>query len=263
MARTKLIAKYAALDTPDLPERIQLLINDHIAEKGIENLPYLEVNGRWTGKLSISDGGWRGDFDFLYPVLSMCRVDRDGNVYADMAKINARVATWRDDLHTPHKDDPYLGVCDDTFDDTAYMEDDANELHSAFYRSEMDAFINSENPDLLAHDRALTEIDNLFRDSSIGADSDQRNFGEGFAVQRIESAEDYRKIMEALQTEAENGGGYSWINPDFDMDSIDEMFADSDQEHEWVQFIDDLRNHRFGDLPEDYDGLAEPEDSEA
>ncbi|MDE7346779.1 MAG: hypothetical protein K2N48_08590 [Muribaculaceae bacterium] len=260
MARTKLIAKYAALDTPNLAERIHQTITDHIAEKGIEDLPYLEVNGRWTGKLTISDGGWRGDFDFLYPVLSMCRVDREGNVYADMAKIEKRVAIWRETLHTPNEDDQYLGVCDETFEDGNYMEDDANDLHSAFYKSEMDAFINSDNPDLLEHDRALTEIDNLFRDSSIGADSSQRNFGEGFAVERIENAEDLRKIMEAIEADSAAGGGYSWINPDFDMDNIEEMFAEGDKEQDWMQWIDDLRNGRFGELPEDYDGLAEDED---
>ena len=78
MARTKLIAKYAALDTPDLGERIHKTITDYIEKNGIERLPYLEVNGRWTGTLSISDGGWRGDYDFLYPVLSMCKVDPSG-----------------------------------------------------------------------------------------------------------------------------------------------------------------------------------------
>ena len=260
MARTKLIAKYAALDTPDLVERIDKLITDHIAEKGIEDLPYLEVNGRWTGTLSISDGGWRGDFDFLYPVLSMCRVDREGNVYPDTDKIEARVAIWRHDLHTPHEDDQYLGVSDDTFDDRHYREDDANDLYSAFYRSEMDSFLNSENPDLLEHDRALTEIDNLFRDSSIGADTEQRNFGEGFAVERIDNAEDYRKIMEAIEADAATGSGFSWINPDFDMDKIEEMFDGQGKHQEWMQWIDDLRNHRFGDLPEDFDGLAEEQD---
>lgn len=258
MARKKLIAKYAALDTPDLAQRIHKTITDHIAEKGIDDLPYLEVNGRWTGKISISEGGWRGDFDFLNPVLSMCRVDREGNVFPDMAKIEKRVAIWREDLHTPHDDDQYLGVCDETFDDRNYKEDDANDLYSAFYRSEIDSFLNSESPDLLAHDRALTEIDNIFRESSIGADSSQRNFGEGFAVQRIDNAEDYRKIMEAIQTHAENGGAYSWINPDFNMDDIEEMFAADGKDQNWMQWIDDLRNHRFGDLPEDFDGLAEP-----
>ena len=121
----------------------------------------------------------------------------------------------------------------------------------------MDSFLNSENPDLLEHDRALTEIDNLFRDSSIGADSSQRNFGEGFAVQRIDNAEDYRKIMEAIEADAAAGGGYSWINPDFDMDSIEDMFADGGKDKDWMQWIDDLRNGRFGELPEDFDGLAE------
>ena len=35
MARTKLIAKYAALDTPDLADRIQKTITDYIEENGI------------------------------------------------------------------------------------------------------------------------------------------------------------------------------------------------------------------------------------
>lgn len=262
MARTKLIAKYAALDTPDLADRIQKTITDYISENGIEELPYLELNGRWTGKLSISDGGWRGDFDFLYPVLSMCRVDRKGNVYPDMKKIEKRVANWREMLHTPHEDDKYLGVCDDTFDHDGYLEDDANEFYSAAYKSELHSFLNSDNPDMLEHDKALTEIDNLFREEKKpeSQDSSQRIFGEGFAVQRIDNAEDYRKLMEAIEADAAAGGGYSWINPDFDMDSIEEMFAGSSKNDDWMQWIDDLRNGRFGDLPEDFDGLEEEEE---
>lgn len=65
--------------------------------------------------------------------------------------------------------------------------------------------------------------------------------------------------MEAIEADAAAGGGNSWINPDFDMDSIDEMFAEGDKGQDWMQWIDDLRNGRFGDLPEDYDGLAEPD----
>ena len=259
MARTKLIAKYAALDTADLSERIHKTITDYISEQGIEQLPYLELNGRWTGTLTITDGGWRGDFDFLYPVLSMCRVDRNGNVFADMNKIEKRVANWREILHTPHDDDKYIGVCDDTFDHDGYLEDDANEFYSAAYKSELHSFLNSDTPDIMEHDKALTEIDNLFRESSIGVDSSQRNFGEGFAVQRIHSAEDYRRLMEAIQADAAAGGGYSWINPDFDMDSIEDMFTEGGKDQDWMQWIDDLRNGRFGELPEDFDGLAEEE----
>ncbi len=260
MARTKLIAKYAALDTPDLGERIHKTITDYIEKNGIERLPYLEVNGRWTGTLSISDGGWRGDYDFLYPVLSMCKVDRQGNVSADMTKIMKRVATWREMLHTPHDDDEYMGVCDDTFDHEGYLEDDANEFYSAAYKSELHSFLNSDNPDMLEHDRALTEIDNLFRDDKKHKDADnERVFGDGFAVQRIDNAEDFRKLMEAIEADVAAGGGSSWINPDFDMESIEDMFAENNKEQDWMQWIDDLRNARFGDLPEDFDGLAEEE----
>lgn len=261
MARTKLIAKYAALDTPDLADRIYKTITAHIAEKGIEDLPYLEVNGRWTGTLTITDGGWRGDYDFLYPVLSMCRVDREGNVSADMAKIEKRVSYWRELLHTPHDDDKYTGVCDDTFDHEGYLEDEANEFYSAAYRSELDSFLKSKNPDLAEHDRALTEIDNLFREApQDGSTGSQRVFGEGFAVERINSAEDLRILMQAIEADAASGGGTSWINPDFDMDSIEEMFAGASKDNSWMQWIDDLRNGRFGELPEDFDGLAEEDD---
>ncbi len=259
MARTKLIAKYAALDTPELAERIHKTITDYISENGIEELPYLELNGRWTGTLSITDGGWRGDFDFLYPVLSMCRVDRKGNVLADMAKIDKRVANWRELLHTPHDDDKYIGVCDDTFEHEGYLEDDANDFYSASYRSELNSFLNSDNPDILEHDKALSEIDNLFKDEKKHENAGgERIFGEGFAVERINSAEDFRKLMEAIEADAAAGGGSSWINPDFDMDSIEEMFAaEADKKKEWMRWIEDLRNGRLGELPEDFDGLAE------
>ncbi len=259
MARTKLIAKYAALDTPDLTERIYNTITAYISENGIDKLPFLELNGRWTGTLTITDGGWRGDFDFLYPVLSMCKVDREGNVSADMTKIEKRVANWREMLYTPNEDDKYLGVCDDSFEHDCYLEDDANEFYSAAYKSELHSFINSDNPDILEHDKALTEIDNLFRDGPNPAET-QRVFGEGFAVQRIESAEDFRKLMQAIEADVAAGGETSWINPDFDMNSIEEMFAaDADKGKDWMQWIDDLRNGRFGDLPEDFDGLSEEE----
>lgn len=258
MARKKLIAKYSALDTPDLAERIYHIITSHISEKGIKDLPYLELNGRWTGTLSISDGGWRGDFDFLYPVLSMCKVDRHGNVSADMKKIEKRVASWRELLHTAHEDDEYLGVSDETFHDDDYLEDHANDFYGACYRSEMDSFMNMDSPDLLAHEQALTEIDRMFKDNPEREEAGcLRTFGEGFAVERINNAEDFRKIMEAIEADVAAGGANSWINPEFDMDNIEEMFSDMPEEGDWMQWIDDLRNGRLGDLPEDFDGLDE------
>lgn len=263
MARTKLIAKYAALDTPDLADRIHDTITAHISDKGIENLPNLEVNGRWTGTIAITDGGWRGDFDFLYPVLSMCKVDRYGNVSADMAKIKKRVAYWREMLHTPHDDDKYLGVCDDTFKHGGYLEDDANDFYSAAYRSELDSFLKSDKTDPLEEDRTITDIGNQFpKEPTPTAEGNRRIFGEGFAVERIDNAEDLRKLMEAIKSDAAAGGGKSWINPDFDMDSIEEMFAGTSKDDKWMQWIEDLQHGRLGNLPEDFDGLAEEEKNE-
>ena len=34
------------------------------------------------------------------------------------------------------------------------------------------------------------------------------------------------------------------------------------EEQSWLEFADDLRNGRFGELPEDYDGLADDDDED-
>lgn len=257
MSRTKLIAQYAALDTKDLAQRIHQVITDHIAENGIEDLPILEFHGRWTGKLYISEDGWRGDFDFLNPVLSMCRVDREGNVFADIEKIEKRVAQWRETLYTPHEDDRHLGVCDHTFDENDYTDDEAHAVQSSFYKDEISNFLKTKHPEVRHEEEDLHRFEHLCDDSTPLRTDSKRMFSEGFAVQKISSAEDYRTLMEAIQAHAAAGGGYAWINPDFDMDSIEDMFAEGSKHQKWMQWIDDLRNHRLGSLPADFDGLAE------
>ena len=61
-----------------------------------------------------------------------------------------------------------------------------------------------------------------------------------------------------MASDAEENGGIVWTNPDFD---IDQLFEEQEIEEgpSWLEFVDDLRNGRFGELPEDYDGLAEPD----
>ena len=263
MARTKLIAKYSALNTPDLPQRIYDEIMTFIEKNGIENLPQFDICGRWTGKLDISSGGWRGDFDLLYTLLSMCRVDRFGNVYPDISKIKDCVADWVNYLTTPDEYDDALGVSDETFRDSDYLEDDVNRFRSAAYSAEIDSFLNSDESDIMAHDRALTEIDSICCGEREAAES-SRIFQEGFNVQRINSAEDLRKLMESMEKEAEEGGGIAWRSPDFDMEEIEMMFEDTKESGPtWMEFIDDLRNGRYGELPEDYDGLRNPEEDDA
>lgn len=260
MARNKLIAKYSALNTEDLPQRIFDKIKDHIENVGIETLPELEFSGRWTGKLDISRGGWRGDFDLVYPVLSMCRVDRHGEVLPDMVKIKACVEDWVDFLTTPDENDKYIGASDETFRDSDYIDDDANDFRSAAYAAEINSFINSEDQDMQEHDNALSEIDSLCCGEKDEIDGD-RLFEGGFNMTKITNAEDFRKIMEAMEREAAEGGGISWQSPDLDMEEIEKMFMEPEESGpSWLEFIDDLRNGRYGDLPEDYDGLAYPED---
>lgn len=281
MSRDNLMLQYAALNTPDLPQRIFNEIKKHIDENGIDNLPCLDVNGRHTGKITISDGGWRGDFDFLYPVLSLCRIDRKGEVSPDIVKIERRVSEWRDWLITPTQDDALLGVDDRNFDPDNYDDDDVNEFRSAAYAAEFDSFIKSELPDIREHDAALAEIDRICDgrinaiDRQLSAKDEMWNsfddedaavheevaapmFEEGYSVQRIDNPEQLRKLMEALARDADEYGGETWINPDFD---IDQFFAEQeqmkDEQPSWLEFVDNLRNGRFGELPEDYDGLAE------
>lgn len=116
MSREKLIQHYSRLNTPDLPERIFNAIEEYIRENGIDEIPYLQLNGRHTGTITISDGGWFGDFDFLRRLISMCRVDRHGNVLPDINKIGRQVDAWREWLTTPNEDDEWLGVDDEHFD---------------------------------------------------------------------------------------------------------------------------------------------------
>lgn len=214
MARNKLIAKYSALNTEDLPRRIFDKISNYIATQGIEDLPHLELSGRWTGKLDISNGGWRGDFDLIYPVLAMCRVDRHGEVFPDMAKIKARVEDWVDYLTTPDENDEYIGASDETFLDSDYVEDDANDFRSAAYAAELNSFLDSENKDMQAHDMALSEIDALCCGENEEVEG-ERLFEGGFNAVKISSAEDFRKIMESMERDTAEGGGDTWVSPDF------------------------------------------------
>lgn len=90
----------------------------------------------------------------------------------------------------------------------------------------------------------------------------ERLFEGGFNAVKITSAEDFRKIMEAMEREAAEGGGDTWVAPDFDMAELEKMFDKPEESGpSWMEFIDDLRNGRYGDLPEDYDGFADPEES--
>lgn len=170
MSRNKLIAKYAALDTPDLGERIAEVLNHHISNAGIEELPVLSVIGRWTGRISLVNGGWHDDFELNAPALACLSIDRNARVFPNMDKINGIVEDWRNYLHTETEDDIYLGVDDKSFQDEQYLEDDANDFRSAAYLAEMDSFMKNPDKDMLEHDRALTEIDNICRQSA-GEDS--------------------------------------------------------------------------------------------
>lgn len=60
--------------------------------------------------------------------------------------------------------------------------------------------------------------------------------------------------------------GAEWVEQDFNIEVLIERMEQRQKEHEdgptWLEFIDDLRNGRYGELPEDYDGLSDEEEEE-
>lgn len=167
-------------------------------------------------------------------------------------------------MSTPTEDDALLGVDDSTFYASAYTPDDVNEFRSAAYAAEFDSFLNSDSPDMFEHDAALADIDSL---CGCRNDDSEMHMGEaplfepGFHVQRIENPEELRKLLESMREDMSPLAEESPEALDFD---IDEFFKGHEvqEEQSWLEFADDLRNGRFGELPEDYDGLADDDDED-
>ncbi len=165
MDRKDLINKYSRFDTPDMAERIAEKINSYIEYDGIEYLPGREIHGRHTGYLDISSGGFRNVYDFLWPVLNMCRVDCNGVVSADLRKINKHLDNWRTSLHNvPDDEIEFIGEDDFTEDD------DLHAFRSAAYNAELDGFMKLDSPsveEIVAHEEACEEIWNLSSENSL------------------------------------------------------------------------------------------------
>lgn len=198
MPRTKLIETYAEFDTPDMPQRIAEYIDKYIESEGIEELPYRELHGRHTGHLDISDGGFRMDYDFLRPVLDLCKLDRHGVLSADLNKINKSLDQWREDLHNPpefesedgeempdHHDDEWFDASDYDDDDSPY------EFKNASYKAELDSYMALESPtaeDMIAHENNMDEI------WSMRSDADHKD---------ADGDDDYIEVPEREYTEEE------------------------------------------------------------
>ena len=159
MDRTSFIKKYSRFDTPDIAERIAEEINKYIEYDGIEYLHGREIHGRHTGYLDISSGGFRNVYDFLCPVLDLCRVDRNGIVSADIRKIEKHLDIWRTSIKTiPDDELEYINDDDFTEDDSLYS------FRSAAYNAELDGFMKLDSPsveEIVAHEEAIEEIGNL------------------------------------------------------------------------------------------------------
>lgn len=171
MDRTTIINKYSRFDTPDIADRIAEEINKYIGYDGIEYLPGREIHGRHTGYLDISSGGFRNVYDFLCPVLDLCRVDCNGIVFADTGKIKKHLDIWRTSIKTiPDDELKYISDADFTEDDSLYA------FRSAAYNAELDDFMKLDSPSVeetVAHEEAIEEIWNLSSADSLNCSDEE------------------------------------------------------------------------------------------
>ena len=159
MDRTSFINRYSHFDTPDIAGCIAEKINEYVEHDGIEYLHVREIHGRHTGYLSISSGGIRNEYDFICPILSLCRVDGKGMVSADINKIEKHLDIWRTSIKTISDDElEYMNDSDFTEDDSLLV------FRSAAYNAELDGFMKLESPsveEIVAHEEVIEEIWNL------------------------------------------------------------------------------------------------------
>lgn len=269
MSRNRLIAKYAALNTPDLPRRVYDEVTEFIHLWGIDDLPMMILSGRWTGTLTISNGGWHNDYDFNCSLLQLCRVDRTGLVTADMHKIERAVEQWRDWLTTPTDGDDDCGWGDETFDDGGYRPDTPEHMSTAEkylvatesgeYTSAYDFDYKTGGArelfeDLLSHLR-FTEVSEHETDN-------------GATVHVYEAKLTPPTKDDDTDTEdsdvAENDEADDDEDATISFEELQQIFSESTESksQSWLEFIENLRNGAFGELPEDYDGLCDRNEDE-
>ena len=217
MDRTSFINMYSRFDTSDIAERIADKINQYIGYDGIENLPYREIHGRHTGYLDISSGGFRNDYDFLCPVLNLCRVDCRGVVMADIRKIDKHLDKWRTSLVAiPDEELEYLHEEDFCEDDDLYI------FCNSAYNAELDSFMKLDSPspeEIESHEEAIEDIwylssdvskDSLEEDLSSSADQSDESVvhsdspfkreydADGWPIHTKEEIEIYEQALEDM-----------------------------------------------------------------
>lgn len=264
MSRDKLIAKYAALNTEDLPNRIYDEIDEFITLWGIDDMPYMVLSGRWTGTLTISNGGWHNQHDLHCQLLSLCRVDRNGLVSPDMVKIVAAVQRWQEWLCTPTEYDDDGGYSDDKFRDDAYTPDSTEHMSTAekyLAATELGDYTSAYDFDFQTSG-SKELFDNLLDHMQFEKVSDEeREDGVSIRVFKANLTPDKKKIDKADDDsdQADDDDDREWVEEGSDeFEELKKILSSigSPDTNQWVEFVNKLRNGEFGELPEDYDGLA-------
>lgn len=187
MSRLRLIQTYSRLNTNDLAKRIAKEVNKYIETGELDKLPDYLILGRHTGKLTIGNGFMYNGFDLMIPIIELCTLDRNGIVKANIDKIKNQVKNWRKQLMTATPNDFFMGVDDKYFNSAMFEDDTTFELRSKAYTAEINSFMQNGSTDVQAHDKALSDIDQMFgggsgmhviRMSDPDKDSDRPPFSE-------------------------------------------------------------------------------------
>lgn len=257
MSRNKLIAKYSALNSEDLPNRIYDEISEFITLWGIDDMPLMMLSGRWTGTLTISNGGWHNTHDFNCSLLQLCRVDRTGLVSPDMAKILNAVQQWRYELTTPMPDDDKTGLSDDNFNEECFKPDSTEHMSTSekyLAATELGDYTSAYDFDFQTSG-AKDMFDQLLNHMKFEKISDEER-EDGVSI----------KVFKAnLDPEKETDDEDDDDCVDEESEELDELRSlleniQANGSNSWLSFIEQLRTGAFGELPEDYDGLSDYSD---
>lgn len=234
MSRNKLIQQYAPLLTSDMPQRIYDMVKDYIEKEGVGNISNRQINGFYSGELSFSMPTHFpivDNFTFYIDLISLCRIDKHGDVFVDMDKINKAVDWWKDRIYNLHENDYY-----------SIKGEDENYVQSPKL---INLYVFSEIDDLLGIKVYVPAI------------NDTQTFNIQVLADYVESMRKYDQNEDEEDDEREIGEFY-WDNPEYD--TIDNYYelqeAVDDKYSGWMAFLYNLRSGSFGDLPDDYDGLA-------
>lgn len=174
-------------------------------------------------------------FDFKCDLISLCRIDKQGDVYVDMNKIIRAVDWWKDRIYNLHENDY----------DSIKGED---ENFRPYGYNIVNLYVFNEDFDLHGIKQYVPAI------------HDSESFDIQILADYVDSMRDYDQNEEECEEDDDfnEPGEYYWDNPDYDY--IDNYWEYQDaighKYSGWAAFLYNIRSGAFGELPDDYNGLS-------